>query len=239
MPAERFYCPEELSLGKEYSIKDQEHHHLAHVMRISEGDQIEVVNGNGILALAELKSLNKKEAVFKVINRSFIPPENVKIILAQAVPRMNRLDFILEKGTELGVSEIWLFPGQLSERKALTEQQVLRFKGQVISAMKQCGRLYLPEIKLKKTLTKWDALSDLMFFGDVDFKAPELLEYKDQINQVERVIFFIGPESGFTKEEEEYLNSWGVKGVSLHRYILRTDTAAIVALTLLSAFSRK
>lgn len=239
MPAERFYIPEELALGKEYNLKDQEYHHLVHVMRIGEGDQVEVVNGNGVLALAVIQSLNKKEAILKIINRSLLPLEGTKIILAQAIPRMNRLDFILEKSTELGVSEIWLFPAQLSERKSLTEQQLERFKIQLISAMKQCGRLYLPEIKLKESLKSWKPLNDLMFFGDVEFKAPALFEYKDQLNQRERVIFFVGPESGFTKEEEEKFRLWGAKGVSLHRHILRTDTAAIVALALLSAFSNK
>lgn len=235
MPAERFFIDTPLLEGVQLSLKEQEFHHLARVMRIRRGEKIEIINGKGSLAIAEVTQLDKHQALVlieKIISQH--PPENVQIILVQALPKFTRLDYILEKGTELGANQIWLFPGDLSVKKNVEPHQEERMKTLVIAAMKQCGRLFLPEIKLMPRLNQWTQIPGLAFFGDTSTTAPSLSQALKKINPSSPIFFFIGPESGFTTSEEEHLKKLGAMGVKLHQNILRTETASLVALSLIS-----
>lgn len=231
MPAERFFIDEALKLHQDVILKDQEFHHLKHVMRIQQGEVIEAVNGAGYLAHASVSRLAKDHAILTITDLVFEAKPSINIILAQAIPRSNRLDFVLEKGTELGVSQFWLFPSFHSQRKALTEHQIERMRALTISAMKQCGRLYLPEILIKQPLLDWSEIEGTAFFGDVRPSALRLSKLWDEKNIQSPIIFFIGPESGFNEAEVAHFDQLGVKGVKLHDHILRTETAALVALS--------
>ncbi len=170
MPAERFYLPDPALAQKQTVILDQdEFHHLAHVMRGKKGDLIEIVNGHGILATAEVLSLEKKQAILSIISTYEEARPNLQMILAQALPRLPRLDFLLEKSVELGVTEIWLFPGMLSEKKDLSPTQQERVEHIVTSAMKQCGRLYRPTVSILPPIASWSknnlrSSSSILFF---------------------------------------------------------------------------
>lgn len=230
MPAERYYLAQSLQKGCDVSITDQEYHHLVHVMRAAVGDTVELVNGTGDLATATVARLDKRQALLTIQDTAHEAPQLHAMILAQALPRINRMDFIVEKGTELGMTQLWLFPGEHSERKSLTDHQVDRLRAMAIAAMKQCGRLYLPEIIVKPAIKAWQPLPYPLFYGDVAPNAPRLAEAWPK-ETVDGAIFCIGPESGFTPAEEHALKALNAIGVSLHRNILRTDTASLVALT--------
>jgi 16S rRNA (uracil1498-N3)-methyltransferase len=233
MPAERFYVPQDLFLDQVVLLEDQEFHHLVNVMRSKEGEAVEVVNGKGALGYATVQRIEKKRASLHIKDVLFESKNKIEIILAQAIPRLNRLDFILEKGTELGMSQLWLFPTQLSDRKELTDHQLERMKSITIAAMKQCGRLFLPQIVIKPALPKWEKPAYNCFFGDLNPQAP-IFSKLQHTNLEKGILFYIGPESGFTAEETQLLQRMGVEGVKLHPNILRTDTAALVALSLAS-----
>lgn len=235
MPAERYYYPQPLENGKKVLFKDQEYHHLINVMRAHIGEEIEIVNGMGQLAQAVVDSLEKKSAslLLKSVQTSELP--NLRMILAQAIPRQNRLEFIIEKGTELGMTEIWLFPATLSEKREISENQLQRFTTLTIAAMKQCGRLFLPQIIVKPPLKQWKDLEvNAIFFGATSHEAPPLLSLWQKISPIKEAIMCIGPEGGFTEDEIAIFHRLQAHGVKLHPNILRTETAAIAALTLLS-----
>lgn len=232
MPAERFYVIDDLLLGQDIELEGLEFHHLVNVMRIKIGESVELVNGRGSLASATIKQLEKKRA-FLSISEVFTAPKNShEVILAQAIPRLNRLDNIVEKGTELGMTALWLFPAERSERKELTETQIERLLNLSIAAMKQCGRLYLPAIVTMPPISKWTSLPYPLYFGDLSPAAPLLIEALG--NSQSQCIFCTGPESGFTDDEELFLKKLGAKGVRLHQHILRTDTASLAALALIT-----
>jgi len=241
MPAERFYYPH--SLGKEDNIvlEDQEFHHLVNVMRNRLDDIIEVINGIGQIANARLSSIEKKRALLTVETVFTEEPSKLKLILAQAIPRLNRLETILEKCTELGMTEIWLFPGAHSEKKEFSENQLERLQHILISATKQCGRLFLPKLISMPPIKKWQTFPIPAFFGDVEPEAPLLEDIWKHHFEAEayEALMCIGPESGFNDEEIALLKKFGAEGVSLHRNILRTDTAAIASLALLSHWMMK
>jgi len=234
MPENRFFIPEPLI--NELEMPKEELHHLL-VMRKKIGDPIEIVNGRGELAIGTIVNLGRNGAKVR-IDQVKTPPETEThpLILAQALPRFNRLEIIIEKGVELGISAFWLFPAARSEKKSLSAQQKRRLEQISIAALKQCGRLDLPPILEKPTLKQWSEGRATKFFGDLNPAAPPFWHCLQNISlQNEGALFFIGPESGFTEEEEHYLKSGlGAMGVKLHANILRVDTAAIVAISYLS-----
>jgi 16S rRNA (uracil1498-N3)-methyltransferase len=233
MPAERFFTPEQLSLHQTIALKESEFHHLAHVMRIKKGAHVELVNGQGILAQATVLDIRKDQVILTVNDLIIIPPIPSQIILAQAIVKPDRLAFILEKGTELGVDEFWLFPGQQSAKKEVYSHQQERAQALIIAAMKQCGRLTLPKIFFKPPLNEWDLFPFQAFFGDLDPKSPWLGASNQIISPP--LIFFTGPESGWSETERELLKQKGAQGVRLHHNVLRTDTASIAALSIIQS----
>jgi 16S rRNA (uracil1498-N3)-methyltransferase len=234
MPAYRYYYEGTLLPNDEVVIEGPEVHHMRSVMRGALGDTVEVVNGKGYLAVGSIVDVKKNKATIAIESVERKEKEKGALILAQAMPRANRLDTILEKATELGVTKIRLFPGERSEQKEVRENRISRIKLLLVSAMKQCGRLYLPEWEVKPALKQWKEVSEVGFFGDVAEKGAFLYEEVSRCGVDEDIIFFVGPEAGFTEREEEVLRERGVKGVSLHGNILRTDTAALMALSLIS-----
>jgi 16S rRNA (uracil1498-N3)-methyltransferase len=234
MPAERYFLEEPLQVNDKKILKETEFHHLARVMRARQGDQIEIVNGQGALAYGTVSEIYKDNAVLHIESIETEPAPKVEVILAQAMPRPNRLDFILEKGTELGVSQFWLFPGDLSVKKdLLTPNQFDRMRALTVAAMKQCGRLFLPSIEFKPSLEKWNFEEGAFFFGDVDAQAPLFSKVWRTHPPSSPLIFLTGPESGFSGKENALLKLKKATGVKLHGNILRTDTASLVALSLI------
>lgn len=235
MPAERFFVDQPLEPSHSVILQGQEFHHLKNVMRMRVGEAVEVSNGAGALAHVTVLQLAKDHAVLTITAMEYEQKCEVDIILAQAWPRSNRLDFILEKGTELGVTQFWLYPSFHSPKKAPTEHQLERMKALTIAAMKQCGRLFLPELIIKPPLIQWKKPEGTCFFGDIRPSATHFLSAWERMPKVSPIIFFVGPESGFTEEEVANFDRLGVQGVKLHKNVLRTETAALVALSLIEA----
>lgn len=227
MPENRYFY--NAPLTESIKLVDLEHRHLSQVMRKKQGDAVEIVNGRGELGKGTILAVEKRETTIAISDLDKAAPPDREVILAQAIPRMNRLDTIIEKGTELGVTQFWLFPGDRSERKELSANQLERLKNVTIAALKQSGRLWLPEILIKESLKKWNEIDPLLVYGDPHGEKSIL-----QAVTNENVVLLIGPESGLSPNEEEWLAKLNGKGVLLHKNILRTDTAAIAGLALLN-----
>ena len=235
MPIERFYIDAPLAKGEALLLKDEEFHHLCHVMRLHERDELELINGKNLLATAVVETIEKKCAHLKIIEvtaeKSFAP----RIILAQAIPRLNRLEYIIEKGTELGVSEFRLFPGSYSEKVSISDNQQQRLQHLAIAAMKQSGRLDLPGISLHPPLKKWQKFEGTALFGDPDPAFPYVWELpRTAFDKKVPLIFFVGPEKGFSPEERLILQqNLAAQGVRLHPNTLRVDTAPLTGISLI------
>jgi len=235
VPAERYYIDQALAISSLHSLKGNEFHHMARVMRSKAGDIVELVNGKGQLALAGIEAMQKEQALLRIDELTEESPGRQLLILAQALPKPDRLAFILEKGTELGVDAFWLFPGQLSHQKQIFPHQTERAHALLVAAMKQCGRLFLPSLELKGPLKEWPQPSGRLLFGDLDPAAPWLGSQQAALPLGSQpVIFFTGPESGWSIDETALLKKMGSKGVRLNEHILRTDTASIAALAMIS-----
>lgn len=233
MPVERYYSSTPLKVHTSINLTGNEFHHLSRVMRGAKGQTIELVDGKGNLAEGIIQNIGKDKADIYIEKLHHDQNRPITIVLAQGIPKPNRIDFILEKGTELGIDEFCFFPGELSVKDDFSSHQMERMQAQTIAAMKQCGRLYLPEISIKPPLKKWGAFPSVSFFGDTDPTAPPFLHVlKATTTPLSKVIFFVGPESGFSTNETDLLKKHA-QGVKLHENILRTDTASLTAASLI------
>lgn len=228
MPEKRFFLETPFEKGAFVQLIEEEFHHLR-VMRAEKGEIVELINGKNQLALAHLKELTKKSANFTLIDVTTSSPPSRRLILAQSCLRPKNLELVIEKGTELGTTEFWIFPGERGGKDHLSSNQLHRLHLIIISAMKQCGRLDLPTLQLSPPLLEWkESPSPTAFFGDLHSQTPLSSTLSD-------VTIFIGPEKGLSESEHAYLdNILKVKGIRLNPHILRAETAAICALSIIN-----
>ncbi len=229
MPYNRFFIDQDLHMGSKAVLQGDEFHHLVHVIRAKASDELELINGKGILADAKITEITKDRAtclVFEVEEQQKLP---FHLILALGMLKMSHLEIAIEKATELGIDEIWLFESDKSEKKSLSPNGLKRLSHIVFSATKQSGRLYLPKLCIKKDLAECLLESKNSFYGSFDDDAKSLEKISEHIAEQKTCTFFIGPESGFSKKEIQSFKQKGSIPFSLHPNTLRAETAAITA----------
>ena len=230
MPSERFFVDDELDVGTMVFVEGPELHHLAHVMRVKKEEVIELVNGRGTLAKGKVVSIEKRQAELEVLSCEKHPVEKAQLILGVPLMRPAKLEWVVEKGTELGADAFWIYPAEGSEKERLSENQMERLKTIEVAAMKQSGRLDLPTLKVLDSFEELFQGAAMILFGD---PRPEAAFIWDEPFGPDRPIVFVtGPEKGFSKNELKELEKKG-KGVRIHKNILRAETAPIAALALL------
>lgn len=228
----RYYC-EHLD-GSEIELSPTEAQHAVKVMRNREGDEIQLFDGRGSLADAEITSIQRRNVTVRVIQRHQIAElTEPEVVVAAAPPRGDRLKWMVEKLTELGATAFV----PLETERSVTDPgagKLNKLEATVISACKQCRRLRLMTIEspqpLKDVLrndvtTFWLAHPDgsAAGFSSFDPDAPGFASHT----------IFIGPEGGFTDEEVQQIRERGAHLISWPGSILRIETAAITSLALL------
>ena len=233
MPHNRFFLNSFFQKADILSITGKELHHL-NVGRIRLREKIELVNGKRQLATGSVIQIEKTRMQIEILS---VITEDIKpsVIIAQGIAKMNHLEWIVEKATELNATEFWLFPAVLSEKKGVSDQQLHRLQALSIAALKQCGRLDLPSIEIKPPLNQWHQTKAVLLVGDPSIQNPYLWEIpKNEFTSP--IIFCIGPEKGLSDQEKSYLISHlHAKPVRLHPNILRTETVSLVALSLIQS----
>ena len=224
---ERFYLNETFTAGTIVHVSGNEHHHLTRVVRAREGDKIELVNGVGALGVARIEKIEKEQTSLHVLSVEKTDLTGPQILMGIPLMRPSKLEWVIEKGTELGADAFYLYPADHSTQDSLSNHQIERLRSITISALKQSGRLHLPHLEILPHLHSLLAKEAKIYFGDVRPSAPKL-----QWDSLQNVLFITGPESGFSKEELELLHT-KASGVRISPHILRAETAPIVAASLL------
>ncbi len=211
----RFYSQIDFKEGEKITLPNDEIHHLKHVLRVKNGEKIEVVNGCGQLAIAIFDEFITIESIVTAQQRR-------KTILIQAYPQHANLELILEKCTEIGISDFYLFPSSKSPYKYISENKKSRCQKIIISALKQCKRLHLPKITFFSSIDEMHLIGIKVFLTD---------PCGDQFTQTkEDVAIIVGPESGFSNNEiNHFINKLEAISVKLSNNILRCETAAIAS----------
>jgi len=207
------------------SINDEEQAHIAKVLRMKNGEEIFVTDGKGNLATGNLIFEGKKVLLDVQEIKENLPNFSPQLHIAIAPTKnIDRIEFFLEKATEMGISEITFLQTEQTERKNIS---IEKLRKQSISASKQSLRFHFPIINY---LTKFsDFIKDIN--PQITFVAHcnenlERIELKE-IKAQEKITFLIGPEGDFSEKEIQILAEKGVKAVSLGNQRLRTETAGI------------
>lgn len=233
----RFFLPD----LQQSVLVGAEAHHALHVLRLKTGDMVNVFNGRGHEAQARITETGKDSVRLTILQHSRTPSLRCHITLAQAIPKKN-MDLIVQKATELGVSAIVPL---LSERTLVQldedSKKVERWREIALDACKQCGNNWLPEIQSPQKAHDFFALlpeSDLKLIGSLQPDAKPLKSILSDTPTLERshaptILVLIGPEGDFTPAELSLAKSAGCLPLSLGPLVLRADTAALYALSIL------
>lgn len=216
--------------------------HLTKVMRAKCGEEIEVVDEKSQAYLAIIKEINplKIEIQEPILKNNELPSE---VTLFFALAKSDKIDFVIQKATELGAKKVVLFQGKRSIVKFTEEdfkRKLVRYQSIAKEASEQCHREQIPSIEFAKTINDITPhLCELNIFAyELNAgKTGQLTNILDRKYQSISVI--IGPEGGFSSEEANELNNMGFTNISLGKRILRCETAAVYALSVISCMLEK
>ncbi|MCX7780711.1 MAG: 16S rRNA (uracil(1498)-N(3))-methyltransferase [Negativicutes bacterium] len=233
----RFFLAGEIA--DEMTIMGADAHHISRVLRMKPNDRIAVADSYGQAAVARILSLRGDEIILKLeqrIIKNAEPP--VKVWLAQGMPKGDKFEQVIQKAVELGATGIIPLDTEntvVRYEGAKAGQKVARWQKIAGEAAKQCGRLIIPEVTGIQTLS---SLVNMMDPGTV-MLMPYEAEYTQTLDKALRsavatsFLLIIGPEGGFSPKEAAFCREKGVLTVTLGPRILRTETAALAALSIL------
>jgi 16S rRNA (uracil1498-N3)-methyltransferase len=226
----RLYHPENLNLNEKLQLCENAFKH-AIVLRLSISDKIILFNNSGYDYLSEIIEIKKKNIMVSILEKIKTEKESIlDIHLGQAVSRSDKMDWMIQKAVELGVKEITPLITQYCNAKA-SQQKLEHWVGIIISSCEQCGRNKIPILNPAVSLSEWLEKSKitygLIFDPEATQSLSSLSQPKDQIH------LLIGPEGGFSLNEIELSKKYHFQSVRLGNRILRTETAAITAISAL------
>ncbi len=228
--SDRFYTTDILAAG-EFNLTGSEAHHISVVRRFAPGDSVTLFNGDGYEYPAIILETGKKSATLNVLRADLIDRElPFPLVVASAVPKGDRADFLIEKLTELGVTR---FVPLITARSVVQpkDSTVEKFERAVIESSKQCGRNRLMSVDPPRTWNAFLKLADLPETRVVLHTGEGLAGLTEQSG----CVVAVGPEGGFTPEEVDAALSAGWRAMSLGSRVLRVETAAIAAAVLLGS----
>ena len=232
----RLYVDEKLEQGESIRLEGDRAHYLSRVLRLEAGADLVVFNGKGGEYEARLEHA-EREAVWARVG-AFNPIERespLNITLVQGISRGERMDFTVQKAVELGVHTIAPVTTERSAVRldgARRSRRLEHWRGIVVNACQQCGRTRIPSVQEITSLDHWlksasrSAVSRLVL-------SPRAILSADDVEVERDVVLLIGPEGGFSQGELERVSQSGFRALSLGPRILRTETAAVAALTAL------
>ena len=219
------------------SLHPEEIHHAVRVLRINPGDRIYVFDLNGNEWLGEVLAIDKKNVVAKILEEVSRDTEpEIRIAAAVSPPKGQRWDFLLEKLTEIGISEI--VPLITSRTVRVIHDRRERWRRIVLSAVKQSQRTKLPVIH--PPLKFNEILERFAGYEKKFIATPQANYHREVLQKVGRfstVCYLIGPEGGFSEVEIKSALKAGFEPINLGPRILRVETAAIVLGILLLEYS--
>ena len=240
----RFYHPDTISAHSEINLSEDTSKHLVKSLRLKPSNKIVLFNGDGYDYHGEVSDIDKKNVKIAVHEKKLNTSEaDIDISILQSVTSRDKLDFIFQKNTELGIKNFYLINTERVNFKipqSKTENRIEHLKKVVISACEQSGRSKIPTVhetilNLNKLTNEDDHSCKLILNPYTDYSLSNLRN-NDLINKKSFQIL-IGPEGGFSEGEIKVAENAGFKSLSLGKRVLRTETAslsiasAILALT--------
>ena len=230
----RFFVPPEWLHGQRALLEGQVARQMSRVLRMACGDRVILLDNTGSEYLAELDTFHGDRIEGRIVSSTTgLGEPQTTVTLCQSLLKGDKMDWVLQKGTELGASAFVPVISQRAVRRSgKGEQQMARWRRIITEAAEQSGRSILPQIcppiTLREALDRCPEGSTLMPYEEE--RETSLREaLKSARHQLGPLSFFIGPEGGWDSAEVSLARSHGVKVVSLGQRILRAETAAIAA----------
>jgi 16S rRNA (uracil1498-N3)-methyltransferase len=225
--------------GKAF-ITGSEARHVGRVLRLGVGDTINLLDEIGWKYRGVITGKKTQTIEVKVLEK--YPPQKespIKIVLGQALPKAQKMDYIVQKATELGVDSIIPFYSVRTVPKldgTRQEKKGNRWEKIVLEATKQCGRTVIPQVEKIVTFEevirkeKDNSLKIILWEDEKNYRLHNVLKNQQKFKSI---IILVGPEGGFTEEEVSAARKHGFLSVGLGNSILRTETAGIYLLSVL------
>lgn len=220
-----FYAPD-LS-GLSYTLPEDESKHAVRVLRLAPGDAVELVDGRGGVYQAEVMDANPKRCQLRVTQEQQVPRRAYSVHVAVAPTKnLDRMEWLVEKATEIGIDQLTFLRCARSERRELKLDRLQKI---AVSALKQSGQAWLPELT--------ELVDFASFLPTVDATTTFIAHLEDgertPLSHVAATgstcCILIGPEGDFTPQEIEAAFTRGIRPVTLGASRLRTETAALAA----------
>ncbi|KGP63985.1 16S rRNA methyltransferase [Legionella norrlandica] len=233
----RIYQSGEYQTGQFLELSPEAGQHVAVVLRMKPGDQITLFNGDNYEFKATIESVRKKQVLVSIGSAAQISRESpLSVHLAQAVSKGERMEIVMQKSVELGVSRITPVITERCQVKLDKERMAKKmhqWQNIVISACEQCGRNKVPVVYYPEPLEQFlrKTREDLKLI----LHPASNKTWRNYSIQAANIALIIGPEGGLSDEEIKLTGEYGFLPLSLGPRILRTETAAITALSVLQA----
>ncbi|MDO8263004.1 MAG: 16S rRNA (uracil(1498)-N(3))-methyltransferase [Gallionella sp.] len=237
----RFYCPPPLPLSGTFDLPPDAAHHASRVLRLREGSRVEIFDGIGNECHGVVTVLSGKRVIVGDIAPCSVNRESpLQVMLAQALSSSEKMDWVIQKATELGVTEIQPLDTERSVAKLSAERAAKRlehWQQVAISACEQCGRNVLPEIHAPLGIMAW--LQQMKELPEESSAAKFILlpqgaaTLHSQQKPQGKVVLLIGAEGGFTQVESDSALRCGFTPIRMGARVLRTETAAVAGLSAL------
>ena len=238
----RFYMDSSLAVGEQVQLSETVFHHWTRVLRAKVGDQATLFNGiafNGLGGeyLVKLTQIEKKSATVQVL--SFDPINRdlpIKVTLGQVMSKGDRMDYVIQKSTELGVSEIQLLTSERCEMRLKydrDQKKIEHWQSVAIAACEQCGLNLVPKILPPLSVNEWidsvdTELKLIMTLADQPFK------FSDE--KPKSIALLVGPEGGLSQSEIDFALAKQFQAWTIGKRVLRTETAPIAALGVINQY---
>ena len=219
--------------AREMVIEGREAHHALHVLRMKRGDAVAVLDGKGGEFASVVRGVGRHSLTVEVNDSKMTERAPYEVTLFQALPKGKAFETILQKATELGAYRIVPL---ITERVVTRAEKHEKWQWVMIDAMKQCGNPWMPILDAPQKFAEAVVRAkefDLSLVGSLHDGRRHPREWLER-TKLCSVAIWVGPEGDFTAAEMEALMNAGVKPMTLGRLVLRSDTAAISALTIVN-----
>lgn len=233
----RFYCPPPIPSSGSFDLPPDAAHHAARVLRLREGDPVQIFDGLGNERHGVIAELGSKHVVISGITAIDIDRESpLKVLLAQALTNSEKMDWVIQKTTELGVIGIQPLSTERSVARLTAERvekRIEHWQQVAISACEQCGRNTLPQIYKPLDIMVWLQQMRESPVTKLILLPQGAVALHTQAKPQGKVVLLIGAEGGFSQAESDVALRCGFTAIRMGARVLRTETAAVAGLAAL------
>lgn len=238
MPLKRFFLEGRYERGASVVFDGSDARKIAVVLRMQEGDEVEIIDSSAQRFHATLHFEGRN--VFAMLNETVQTShaETPHIAIAQGIPKGQKMDFVVEKLTELGAAEIFPLRSERTVAGDVSANKIDRWRRLAKTAAQQCGRSDVPliaePIALDELIGQFKSYDCVLLPWELADRTPLRERLPQLVHDARRILVPIGPEGGFSHEEADRAQAAGAHLISLGSRILRTETAALVVVSLLT-----